>query len=159
MKLITLTACCALSLLVSSCTSVTPLHPAGEKVLTTTTTPPATCHFLKTITLKANNGVDMPYRSHEVIQTDQSNQLRNTAASLGGNVFVVRNHETTYASIALTQNKVKTAKQDVTASSANALVDAHEMSGDVYLCDSKTLATLRAAQPGGLPAKLDDATK
>lgn len=153
MKLKTLTAC-AFTLFVTSCTSVTPLHTAGEKVLTTTVTPPATCHLLKTVTLKANNGVDMPYRSHEEIQTDQSNQLKNTTANLGGNVLVIRDHETSYASVALTQNKVKTAKGD--SKTENALVDSHEMTGDAYLCDSKALTVVSQSQAKVKAHRLDD---
>ena len=73
---------------------------------------------------------------------DQLNQLRNNTASLGGNLFVLNDHDTTYQTVGLGFNKTRTDTDADAANKRDALVDTHQMGGAAYLCDAKTLAVL-----------------
>lgn len=133
---------CAITLMVTSCASVTPLQPNADKVIIIKANPPASCHLLKALTLQTENGVDMPYTSHENIQTNQLNQLRNSTANLGGNLFVIRDHEVTHQVITLRRKGMAANQNNVKETDNNSVVNNHAINGDAYFCAPDVLATL-----------------
>ncbi len=142
---IKLWVCCGTALLVASCASVTPLKPAATRVVTTTASPPASCHFLKTLAVEASKGVDFAYRSHQTIQADQLNQLKNSTANLGGNLFVLTDHQTTYQNMQLKNVDIITERDTVVAITPATSVYLHAMRGDAYLCDAAALVSVKVA--------------
>lgn len=112
----------SLGAVLSGCSPVTPLTPEAENVMIADGSHLPQCRDLGHITTYDTNGSSVAYTSHELLQENQTNQLKNKTAHLGGNVLVITKHSTTYVS-----------------SKEGALVDTHSMEGDAYFCPNKKL--------------------
>lgn len=158
MKQLTIASLGVTTLLMTACVGVTPLHPAATNVVIAEATPVRGCQLLKPLSLTTKNGADAFYRSHQVIQEDQLNQLRNATAQLGGNLFVLDTHHTTYQKVALTYNNGVQTTKHVEPTGSDSLVDHHTMSGTAYLCDAQALAEEPEIPVAKAVPKANDAT-
>ncbi len=113
-----------IALFLSSCSTVTPLEPGAANVMIADGSGAhlPKCKDLGHVSAFDTNGTTNAYTSHEQLQEDQTNRLRNQTYNLGGNVLVVTKHATTY-----------------TSTKKGASVDTHEMEGDAYFCHAKIL--------------------
>jgi hypothetical protein len=147
---------CMAVLSFSGCNHMTALQPNAVGVKTVNQVPATGCHALKHLAVSVKNGADTAYRTHEEIQQDQLNQLKNATAQLGGNVFMLEAHHTTYQQVSLTNSRgtntqINTAKVDST------MVDRHAMMGDAYACDATALAGMTQNMSAQQAAQYSDA--
>lgn len=110
-----------LSLFLVSCVH-THLEPGAENVIIADGSHLPDCKALGHIYTFDTNGSTVAYTSHQNLQTNQMNILKNKTFNLGGNVLVITKHQTTYIS-----------------KSKNALVDTHRIEGDAYFCPQRLL--------------------
>lgn len=125
----------------AGCSHMTALQPNAVGVKIVNQMPATGCHAIKHLAVSVKNGADTAYRSHEAIQQDQLNQLKNVTAQLGGNVLLLDTHHTTYQQVSLTTTR-GTNTQLNTPKADDALVDHHAMAGDAYACDAAALAEM-----------------
>lgn len=109
------------AIVISGCTSA--LAPGAEKVLLTTQPVLDNCHYVGQVSARDINGATQMYTSHQHLQMDQMNHLKNQALTLGANLVVVTDHQTTY----------------VKARHIEKRVDTHAMTGNAYICPANTL--------------------
>ncbi len=122
--------------LATGCASTTkPLQSGAENVVITNVPAPKSCEYVGHVSATDTNGSTQSYTSHRHLQVDQLNTLRNQALSLGANVVVLSQHETTYA-------QVNAAREKYQGAAKVTVVDKHIMSGNAYLCHADTLNTL-----------------
>lgn len=131
-----------LTLALAACVPVTPLHPAATDVKVTEVVPAKGCTLVKALSVDSGNGGYAVYRSHQEIQQDQLNQLKNMTAQAGGNVFQLEKHQTTYERAALSSST-----GTLTTPRESEVISAHVMAGNAYQCNAQALATIAANQP------------
>lgn len=69
--------------------AATPLQPGAEMVRVTNTEPDSGCEFLGDITGNQGNSFTGPFITNENLETGARNDLKNKAATLGGNLVVL----------------------------------------------------------------------
>lgn len=79
----------------ASCTVLTPLKPGAENVVITETADLPKCKALGPVVLTDVNGTSVGYTSHQHLEEEAANVVRNKTIQLGGNVVVITKHETT----------------------------------------------------------------
>lgn len=122
--------------LATGCASTTkPLQPGAENIVITNVPAPKSCEYVGQVSAADVNGSTQSYTSHRHLQVDQLNTLRNQALSLGANVVVLSQHQTTYDQVSVNREKFQGAAK-VT------VVDKHIMAGNAYLCNADTLNKL-----------------
>lgn len=119
-----LIACAITGLLTACATAVIPLQPGAEKIKVTTSPAPKSCKLLGQVERNDKNGQSQSYASHEHLQQDALNTLRNQGLKLGANVIVLTQHDVVYAKHSLGKEAV--AKVTV--------LDNHTLAGNAYGC-------------------------
>ncbi len=115
------------TILVIGCTSIQPLQPGAEKVLITSNTVPRNCHYIGQVSDNDDNGSTQIYSSHQHLQADEINRLKNKALKLDANVVMLTSHQTSY----------------VATIDGRKRVDTHRMSGKAYFCPTNTLNDIK----------------
>ncbi len=112
--------------MISGCSTV-PLQSGAEKVKVIDTRAPQGCQYKGPVESNDVNGASHSYTTHEHLQTDQLNNLKNQALALDANVIVLNHHETSYVS---------------TYRNTSKRLDTHQMAGDAYRCNARALNQL-----------------
>lgn len=112
--------------LMAGCSSITPLQPGAEKIVLTSNTSPSRCHYVGQVSAEDTNGVTQMYTTHQYLQTDEINAMKNQALKLGANVIVLTKHQTTYMN-----------------NRPDAILDTHSMMGNAYVCPTNILSTIK----------------
>lgn len=119
-----LIACAITGLLTACATAVVPLQPGAENIKVITSPVPKSCKLLGQVERTDKNGQSQSYASHEHLQQDALNTLRNQGLKLGANVIALNQHDAVYAKHSLGKESV--AKVTV--------LDNHTMAGNAYVC-------------------------
>ena len=77
-----------LAVILSGC-AATPMNPGAERVRITSTEPGKECKFLGDLTGNQGNFFTGPWTSNENLETGARNDMKNKAASMGGNVVAI----------------------------------------------------------------------
>lgn len=136
---------CLLSGLLGACVSaITPMNPGAENIkVSTAAAPKVDCQFLGKIGSSHENGRDQSYTSHENLQADELNIMRNQALNLGANLMVITEHKTIYG-------KQIVAKENFQGAAQVKIVDWHSMAGNAYRCSAAALNRIVPATPAEL---------
>lgn len=110
----------AVSAIAGCASQIQPLQPGAEKVQLTKQTLPTTCQDLGQVMASTPQA----YETHEHLEKDQINDLKNQAAKLGANVVAIKGHLTTHMQ------------------KHQALIAEHIMEGEAYSCPTSVLNKL-----------------
>lgn len=128
--------------LLAGCSTVA-LKPGAETVKVINVPAPKSCQFLGGVVNEDVNGATQSYTSHEHLQIDQLNTLKNKALALGANVIVLTDHQTTYAQRNALREKYQGAPTIT-------VVDTHRMAGEAYHCNSQVIDRLQSQDANSL---------
>lgn len=128
--------------MLAGCSTVA-LKPGAETIKVINAPAPKSCQFLGKVANEDVNGATQSYTSHEHLQIDQLTTLKNKAFTLGANVIVLTDHQTTYAQRNALREKYQGAPK-------LSVVDTHRMEGLAYHCDSPVFEKLSSQDADSL---------
>lgn len=114
---------------ITGCATVA-LQPGAEHLKVIHSPAPQSCHWKGSVVSEDTNGVTQTYTSHDHLQIDEFNTLRNKAFAQGANVLVMTQHQTTYGKYGRRREFI--------------LLHEHRLAGQAYQCDAKTFNQLRS---------------
>lgn len=112
----------------TGCVIIPPLEPGAEKIVMIDRVPSKQCKLVGYVTSTDVNGVTQIFTSHEALQQNEINTLKNRALALGANTIVLVKHKTTYTRQGgLSWGNPNNPNNPIR-------VDTHVMSGKAYQC-------------------------